>query len=350
MFTREELHLLKVGIVGGSGYTGAELIRLLIRYPKVELKVVTANQYAGVAASDLYPGLTGYYDGKYVAYDPDYIEDNCDFVFLGLPQIESMNVVKELASSGVKIVDLSADFRFDDSDVYKEVYGTKHSCPKLMGQAVYGLPELYREIIPDSKLVANPGCYPTAALLGLYPAASAGLISGSIIIDAKSGVSGAGRKLTLESHFSTVADGICPYAVSGHRHEPEIQQELNKLAGDVGVIFVPHLVPMNRGILSTMYVKLKSSISGEDLREIYREAYEKEPFVHLLERGIYPQTKAVKGTNNCHVSLELKGDTMVVMAAIDNLVKGASGQAIQNMNLMCGFPEEKALVATGLFP
>lgn len=350
MSIREEMHLLKVGIIGGSGYTGAELIRLLIRYPKVELKAVTANQYAGVAASDLYPGLKGYYDGKYEVYDPDVIKDGCDFVFLGLPHLESMKVVKELAPSGIMMVDLSADFRFDDHIVYKEVYGADHSCPELLEKAVYGLPEINRSAIKDSGLVANPGCYPTATVLGLYPAAKAGLILDGVTIDAKSGVSGAGRKLSLESHFSTVADGISPYAVSGHRHEPEIKQELNKLADDIGVVFVPHLVPMNRGILSTMYVKLRERISSDKLRSIYEKAYENETFVQLLESGKYPQTKAVQGTNNCHVALELKGDTLVIMTAIDNLVKGASGQAIQNMNLMCGFPEEKALVATGLFP
>ncbi|MBN2168055.1 MAG: N-acetyl-gamma-glutamyl-phosphate reductase [Actinobacteria bacterium] len=343
--------MLKVGIIGASGYTGTELIRILVRYPKVEIRLVTANQFSGEVASNVYPSLKGYFDEKYETYNPDRVQEECDVVFLGLPHQESMGVVKELASAGVKIVDLSADFRFDDGAMYEKTYGVAHSCPELLEDAVYGLPEINREKIKGSMLVANPGCYPTAALLGLYPAAGAGLIDGGVVIDAKSGVSGAGRKLTLESHFSTVADSISPYAVSGHRHGPEIKQELSKLAGDVGMVFVPHLVPMNRGILCTMYVKLGRSMTEQNMREIYEEAYSKEHFIHLLEGGRYPQTKALQGWNGCHVAVELKEeDTLVVMTAIDNLVKGASGQAVQNMNLMCGFPEEKALVGPGLFP
>ncbi|MBN1289745.1 MAG: N-acetyl-gamma-glutamyl-phosphate reductase [Actinobacteria bacterium] len=343
--------MLKVGIVGASGYTGTELIRILVRYPKVEIKLVTANQLSGQEASSVYPSLKGFFDGKYETYDPDRVKEECDVVFLGLPHQESMAVVKELAPAGIKIVDLSADFRFDDRAMYEKTYGVVHLCPELLEDAVYGLPEINREMIKGSKIVANPGCYPTAALLGLYPAASAGLIDGGVVIDAKSGVSGAGRKLTLESHFSTVADGISPYAVSGHRHGPEIKQELTKLAGDVGMVFVPHLVPMNRGILCTMYVKIGRNVNEESIRGLYRDAYSKEHFVQLLESGTYPRTKALQGWNGCHVAVELKdGETLVIMTAIDNLVKGASGQAVQNMNLMCGFPEEKALAGPGLFP
>jgi N-acetyl-gamma-glutamyl-phosphate reductase len=323
-------------------------------HPEVELALATANQYAGEPIGSLYPSLAQAYTGAFQSYDAGRAVEDCDILFLGLPHGESMKVLPELADAGKKMVDLSADFRFDDPGEYERWYGTAHSAPELLGEVVYGLPEMNREQILGAQVTANPGCYSTCALIGLFPAVKAGLVGGTVFIDAKSGVSGAGRQLTLGTHYPQIADGVEPYAVSGHRHLPEIVAELDRVVpGQMAdVVFTPHLVPMNRGILCTTYIPLKETVDASQVRGTYQKAFAEERFVHLLDAGSYPQTKAVRGSNNCYVSIEtLPGSgVMVVMSVIDNLVKGASGQAVQNMNLMCGLPEDMGLEGPGLFP
>ncbi len=345
--------MIRVGIVGASGYTGAELMRIITVHPEMEVTVATANRYRGQPIGALYPSLDRFYPGLLEAYDPGVIDSKCDVVFLGLPHGESMKALPEIVSMEKKVVDLSADLRFDDPGEYEKWYGEEHACPELSGRAVYGLTEIHREAVAAAGLVANPGCYPTGALLGLIPAAEAGHIKGTVVVDAKSGISGAGRKATPDTHFSQVSENVAPYAVSGHRHVPEISAGLSKATGEmVAIVFTPHLVPMSRGILCTMYVPLWRNTGAGEIREFYQEFYRGERFIRVLEEGVYPQTKAVRGSNNCQVSLEVPGDgsTLIVMSAIDNLMKGASGQAVQNMNLMCGLPEWMGLESPGLFP
>ncbi|MHB8893896.1 MAG: N-acetyl-gamma-glutamyl-phosphate reductase [Candidatus Geothermincolia bacterium] len=343
--------MLKAAVIGASGYTGVELLRILWGHPQFEVSVATANQYAGEPVGSLYPSLAIQYPGKFEKYHIELLE-GCDIAFSGLPHGESMKVVAEAASLGIKVVDLSADFRLTASE-YAEWYEVEHSAADLLEGAAYGLPELYRDSIAGAKVVANPGCYPTATLLGLAPLAEAGYLEGTVIIDAKSGISGAGRKATLGTHFPQAADGISPYAVGGHRHLPEIWGRLEELSDEkLNVVFTPHLVPMNRGILSTMYIDLAESGSADEIHELIEDAYREEPFVHVLPQGSYPQTKAVQGSNNCHIAIDVArgGRTLVVTSAIDNLVKGASGQAVQNANLVCGLDETAGLAGPGLFP
>jgi N-acetyl-gamma-glutamyl-phosphate reductase len=346
--------LIKAGVIGASGYTGAELLRIISLHPQMDMVLATANQYAGEPISSLYPSLANAYTGSFQKLDTGSAVEACDVLFLGLPHGESMKLLPELASAGKKTVDLSADFRFDDADEYRKWYGTDHRAPEMLEQVVYGLPEMKRDEIREAQVVANPGCYSTGALLGLFPAVEAGLVGGTVIIDAKSGVSGAGRQLTLGTHYPQVADSLEPYAVSGHRHLPEIVGELTKIARGAmsNVVFTPHLVAMNRGLLCTIYIPLAEKIDVSQARSIYEETFADEKFVHLLPSGSYPQTKAVQGSNSCHLSLEVPPDAnlIIVMTAIDNLVKGASGEAVQNMNLMCGLPEEMGLESPGLFP
>jgi N-acetyl-gamma-glutamyl-phosphate reductase len=341
---------LKAAVIGASGYTGAELLRILWGHPDLEVTVATANEYAGHDIASLYPSLAMQYEGAFQKYEPGLLE-GCDIAFSGLPHGQSMSVVADAVAAGLKVVDLSADFRLSLED-YNEWYGREHDSPDLLSESVYGLPELYRGDVKGARIVANPGCYPTSALLGLAPLAKAGLIRGTVIVDAKSGVSGAGRKATPGTHFPNVADNITPYGVSGHRHLPEIQVKLGEMTEEINVTFTPHLVPMNRGILSTMYVEMPGGCALEDVRATFEKAYADEAFIHLLPGGTYPHTKAVQGTNNCHIGIDSAsgGHTLVVMSAIDNLVKGASGQAVQNANLMCGLDETAGLDGPGLFP
>jgi N-acetyl-gamma-glutamyl-phosphate reductase len=346
--------LLRVGIIGASGYTGAELLRILAQHPEMEVTLATAREYGGERISALYPSLGEFYDDEFKTFEKNEVETECDAVFIGLPHGESMKVVPGLMEMGKKIVDLSADFRFDEPAVYEKWYGTPHSCPELLREAVYGLPESNRKKIAGAQLVANPGCYPTAVALGLLPLAKGLLVADTVFIDAKSGISGAGRKPTLQTHFPQLADGVVPYAVPGHRHQPEMELLLAGASGGgiFPVVFIPHLVPMNRGILCTMYALLKDKMGDSEIWDLYNDAYSDEGFVHLLNEGECPQTKAVQGSNYCHIGLAavLGGEGLVVMSAIDNLVKGASGQAVQNMNLLCGLPEDTGLLAPGLFP
>jgi len=346
---------LKVGILGASGYTGAEAMRLLLRHPGVELAVLTADRKAGQPVAEVYPHLGGYGLPDMISVaEADW--SSVDVVFCGLPHGTTQEIIATLPTS-VKVIDLSADFRLRNPDTYKEWYGHTHMAMDLQGTAAYGLTEFNREAVKSARLVACPGCYPTATLLALLPLVSAGLIDPlDLVIDAKSGITGAGRGLKQNTLFSEAGEGLSPYSVSKHRHAPEIEQEVAKAAGlsdlDVRVNFVPHLVPMSRGELVTCHVRLTGGKTVADLRTEYARAFKDEPFVRLLIAGAMPQTQMVRGSNNCVLNVfedRISGRATVI-AAIDNLVKGSSGQAVQNMNLMCGFDEALGLEQVALFP
>lgn len=336
---------MKVSVIGATGYTGAELVRILSRHPEVELVSITSQTFAGKKISEIYPFLST--DLVCEELDIDKIASSSSFVFTALPHKTSMEIVGELYLRGKRVVDLSADFRLKDPALYEKWYGVSHSKRKLLHEAVYGLPELYREKIREARLVANPGCYPTSIILALAPLLKSHLIKEeSIIVDAKSGVTGAGRKLTLATHFPEINENFYPYKVEGHRHLPEMEQELSRLAGtQVKVTFVPHLVPLNRGILSTCYASLKRYTEVEKILRIYRDFYKDEPFVEILEKGKVPRISDVATSNRCRIGLAVdeRTDRIIVISAIDNLGKGASGQAVQNMNIMCGFKEDEGL-------
>jgi N-acetyl-gamma-glutamyl-phosphate reductase len=343
--------MVKVGIVGGTGYTGVELLRLLALHEQAEVVAITSRAEAGRQLDDLYPNLRGHY--KLAFSEPDVGQlAACDVVFFATPHNVAMNLVPELLAAGTRIIDLSADYRLRDAALWSQWYGEPHASPELLADAVYGLPEVNRETIAGAKLVACPGCYPTSVQLGLIPLLARGLVDAShLIASSASGVSGAGRQAKVDNLLSEVADSFKAYGVSGHRHLPEIEQGLSDIAGKpVSVTFVPHLLPMIRGIHSTLYARLLAQ--GEDLQALYESWYADEPFVDVLPAGQYPQTRTVKGANKCQISLCVPQgrDTVVVMATIDNLVKGASGQAVQNMNIMLGLPETMGLGTIGLLP
>jgi N-acetyl-gamma-glutamyl-phosphate reductase len=346
--------MIKASIIGATGYTGVELVRLLSCHPQVELAMLTTRSYEGEHIEDLFPSLKGKVEIACSPQDTARVLKESDVVFVALPHGHSVPVVQEAVKQGKKVVDLGADFRFRKAATYEEWYQVKHEAPKLAANAVYGLPELYREQIKNASVVANPGCYPTGSILALAPALRAGLIeSNTIIIDAKSGVSGAGRKASLVTHFGEANENVNPYGVASHRHTPEIEQELTALAGEEFTIsFTPHLMPMTRGILATCYATLKDEISEEKLRQIYEEFYQGESFVHLLQPGQWPHTKWVYGSNRCLINLTADRRTgrLVVCSAIDNLVKGAAGQAVQNMNLLFGLPETSGLDFNAIYP
>jgi N-acetyl-gamma-glutamyl-phosphate reductase len=345
--------MIRVGIIGASGYTGAELVRLLCRHPQVELTLATSRQYAGKPLSQAFPSLQKIAD--IICEDPaiDELTGRADLFFTAVPHQTAMAMVPSLLAAGCKVIDLSADFRISDSMVYEKWY-QPHTAAELLAEAVYGLPELHREAIARARLVANPGCYPTSVLLGLAPLLKAAIIDpDTLIIDSKSGTSGAGRVAQVGSLYCEVTDGFRAYKVGEHRHTPEIEQELGKLCDrPVTVSFTPHLLPMSRGILSTMYGKLLKPLSQQEVMGLYAEFYRQEPFVRLCPAGTYPATQYVRGSNYCDIGCKVDGRTgrLVVLSAIDNLVKGAAGQAVQNMNLVCGFPEETGLDVVPLFP
>ena len=348
--------MLKVAILGASGYTGGELLRLLNQHPHVKITSVTSERSAGKTVSDLFPHLK---DCK-LTFEPleiKKIAKKADLFFLCLPHKTSQETVAELYEAGKKIIDLSADYRLKDTAVYQKWYETPHKFPDLLKKAVYGLPELYREKIKDAQIIANPGCYPVSAIMGLAPIIGKHFVDiNSIIIDSKSGVSGAGRNPALPFMFSEANESVKAYAVTTHRHTPEIEQELSLIANKkVRVIFTPHLIPMDRGILSTIYVRLKENVDLSHVQKIYTNFYRKEKFIRVLENGAYPTTKAVKGSNYCHLSVFLdkrnpKSQTLIIVSAIDNLLKGASGQAVQNMNIMYGFNETDGLLNLPDYP
>jgi N-acetyl-gamma-glutamyl-phosphate reductase len=346
--------MLNVGIIGASGYTGAELARILCNHSEVRLTVATSRQYAGRALSEIFPSLRGKADIVCENLSVDELSDKADFFFTAVPHKTAMNLVPDLLTAGKKVVDLSADFRLRDVAVYEEWY-QPHSSSQLLEEAVYGLPELYRQDISTSRLVANPGCYPTSIILGLAPLLKAGAIDPqTIIADSKSGTSGAGRAAQTGSLFCEVHDGFRPYKVGrNHRHTPEIEQELSVLAGgNLHITFTPHLLPISRGILSTVYASLVPGFDRQKIATLYQEQYSKEPFIRLLKEDSFPATQYVRGSNFCDISYKIDTSTnrIIVISAIDNVVKGASGQAVQNMNLMYGFSESMGLSAVPLFP
>lgn len=346
--------MIKAGLIGATGLSGIELARLLLEHPETDISVLTSQTYSQERISKIYPHLFGKLNIRLEELNPEEVVSKSDVIFLALPHGHSAELVKVAFEAGKKVIDLGADYRFDDLSVYESIYNTKHSGSELLSQAVYGLPEANREIIKKSQLIANPGCYPTGALLALLPIISSKAVEGEeIIIDSKSGVSGAGRKPEVEYLYVTCSENAGAYKVASHRHGPEIEQELKKYMGnEAGVIFTPHLLPMTRGILTTVYVKINDSFSEEEIREIYERAYENEPFVHMLEAGTWPQTKWVSGTNNCllNICVDKKSSRLIAVSVIDNLIKGASGQAVQNMNLLFGLNEDTGLKHTAVYP
>jgi len=343
--------MIKVGIVGGTGYTGVELLRLLAHHEQAEVAVITSRAEAGRRVDDLYPNLRGHYALAFTDPQVDQLS-SCDIVFFATPHNVAMNLVPELLSAGTRIVDLSADFRIRDAEVWSKWYGETHVRPDLLKTAVYGLPEVNRELIASAQLVACPGCYPTSVQLGYIPLLENDLVDPSTLVaNSASGVSGAGRQAKIDNLLSEVSDSFKAYAVSGHRHLPEIEQGLSDVAGrSVAVTFVPHLLPIVRGIHSTLYARLNRD--APDLQALFEARYANEPFVDVLPAGQSPQTRTVKGANRCQIAVctPQNRDTVVVSAVIDNLVKGASGQAIQNMNIMMGVPESMGLTGVGLLP
>jgi len=343
----------KVGIIGATGYTGVELLRLLIHHPEVEVTALTSQKYAGVPIGQVFPSLLKHLEIICEELSVEQISKKTDFVFTALPHKTAMETVPLFYRSGKRVVDLSADFRLKDSAVYERWY-QKHTASDLLGESVYGLPELHRDKIRNAKIVGNPGCYPTGALIGLIPLIKKGLISlEGIVVDSKSGVSGAGRDVVLESLFCEVNEGVKAYKIFAHRHTPEIEQEASLLAQKkIAVTFVPHLIPMDRGILTTLYVHLTKKMKTEELLNAFREVYGEEPFVQIYPKGKLPNTKDVRGSNFCDIGMTVNeaGDRAVIVTAIDNLVKGASGEAVQNMNIMLGYPETMGLDVVPLFP
>ena len=345
--------MITIGIVGATGYTGVELMRLVAMHPDVELKVVTSNTEKNEQVIDVFPNLRSHINLKFDQHDTEKLNE-CDLVLFATPHATAMKQVPRLLEKDCRVIDLSADFRIQDPEIWETWYGVKHACPEIINTAVYGLPELYRDKIKDAKLVANPGCYPTAIILALLPAIKNSLIDiKDIIADAKSGISGAGRKATLATQFSEIAESFKAYSVSGHRHLPEMLQTLKSINGDdqIELTFTPHLVPMNRGIFATVYVKPNDHTVA--MQKVYTDYYEKELFVDLMPPGSHPDTLSVRATNMCRISLhpgENEYQHTIILSVIDNLVKGAAGQAIQNMNLMYGFDEATGLLEPGLIP
>jgi N-acetyl-gamma-glutamyl-phosphate reductase len=346
--------MVKVGIYGASGYTGQELLRHLLAHPEADVVAITSRRYAGIAVAEVYPAFAELTDLAFMDASPDEVARLADFVFLALPHGVSMTVAPEFLKAGKKVIDLSADFRLREAFRYEQWYGA-HAAPELLAEAVYGLPELYREKIRKAKIVANPGCYPTSVILGLAPLLTTDWIDrASLIVDSKSGVSGAGREPLVASLFCEVNEGFKAYKVGGlHRHIPEMEQELGLLAGhDVKISFTPHLLPLNRGILSTIYASLKQGVTAAELTTRYREFYRDKPFVRICKSGVFPNISSVRGSNCCDIGLAVDQRTnrIIILSAIDNLIKGAAGQAIQNMNLICGFGESVGLTRQSLFP
>ena len=342
--------MIKAGIVGGTGYTGVELLRILARHPGVSLQAITSRKEAGMPVAELFPSLRGRVSLKFSA-PADAGLDKCDVVFFATPNTVAMGQARELVDAGVKIVDLSADFRIQDIAEWERWYMAKHAAPDLVAEAVYGLPEINREAVRKARIIANPGCYPTATQLGFLPLVEAGVIdTDHLIADAKSGVSGAGRKAEVNILFSEAADNFSAYGVSGHRHWPEIRQGLARAAGrSVGLTFVPHLTPMIRGIHATLYARITREA---DFQALFEARYAGERFVDVMPPGSHPDTRSVRAANTCRIAIHRPqgGDTLVILSVIDNLTKGAAGQAVQNMNLLFGLDEAAGLGDIAVVP
>lgn len=345
--------MIKVGIVGGTGYTGVELLRLLAAHPEVKIQVITSRSEKGLPVADMYPNLRGHLDLAFSEPDMAVLK-KCDLVYFATPNGIAMTMASELVDAGIKVIDLAADFRINDINEWSKWYGMDHACPDLVEKAVYGLPEVNRAEIKNAQLIANPGCYPTAVQLGLLPLIENNLIeTDNLIADAKSGVSGAGRTAAVGTLQAESSENFKAYGVAGHRHLPEIKQGL-ALANnsDVGLTFVPHLVPMIRGIEATCYAKLKDRNTASQLQSVFEKRYADEAFVDVMPAGSLPETRSVKGANFCRIAVHVPqgGDTVVILSVIDNLVKGAAGQAVQNMNIMFGLKENAGLTAIALVP
>jgi len=337
--------MVRIAVAGATGYTALELIRILLRNPEVQITAATTRKDGETPIGTIHPSLTGRLELNCADLSVAQITDRADFAFCCLPHAASAAVISDLLDVGVRVVDLSADYRLNDAEVYKQWYGVKHPDPGRLGSTVYGLPELFRDRIADQNLIANPGCYTSTSILALAPLISRGLIEPTgIIIDAKSGVSGAGRAPKQNTLFAECNDSISAYGVGGHRHQPEIEQVLSEVSEqNVDVVFTPHLIPMDRGILATIYARPSTEASEAELMSVLRDFYAQEPFVHVVDH--LPATKDVTGTNYCHITLRRTKEFVTVLAVLDNLIKGAAGVAVQNFNLMAGFPE-----TTGLLP
>ncbi len=345
---------IKVGIVGGTGYTGVELLRILSQHPYVDLHAITSRSEEGVAVADMFPSLRGKVNLCFVTPDNASLGD-CDVVFFATPHGVAMSQARELIDAGVRVIDLAADFRLQDLNAFEKWYKMPHSCPDILrNDSAYGLVEINREKIKNAKLVGNPGCYPTTVVLGLAPLLEKGLIELSgIIADCKSGASGAGRGASVANLLSEASDNFKAYGVSGHRHHPEISEHLSVIAGEpVALTFVPHLVPMIRGMFSTIYVRIKPDAREVDFQALYEERYADERFIDVMPAGSMPETRTVRASNDLRIALSRPGggDTLIVLVVQDNLVKGAAGQAVQNMNLMFGLPESIGLDFVAVLP
>lgn len=351
----EAVSRLKVGIVGGTGYTGVELLRLLAQHPHVELTAITSRKEDGMPVADMYPNLRGRVNLKFQTPETAAL-DQCDVVFFATPHGVAMAQAEQLLAKGVRIIDLAADFRLQDLDAFERWYKMPHACPDVLSEAVYGLPEVNRQRIASARVVGNPGCYPTTVLLGLAPllgGAAPYVDTSRIIADCKSGVSGAGRKAEVATLFSEASDNFKAYGVSGHRHHPEIVEHLQGLAGQpVGLTFVPHLVPMIRGMFSTIYLNIVPQARDTDFQALYEQHYTNEPFVDVMPTAALPETRSVRASNQLRIALHRpgNGDQLIVLVTQDNLVKGASGQAVQNMNIMFGLPETAGLQHIAVLP
>ncbi|KDR94121.1 N-acetyl-gamma-glutamyl-phosphate reductase [Peptoclostridium litorale DSM 5388] len=345
--------MVNVGIIGSTGYAGQQLVWLLLNHPHVNIDFLSSNSYEGLKYSDIYVSYSQILDEKCISNEAAIEKTpDLDVLFCAMPHGKSMDVVKKAFESGVKVIDLSADFRLKDAQVYKQWYELDHTCADLLGTAVYGLPELHRASIKDAQIIANPGCYPTSAILGIVPILKAGLAeSYPIVIDSKSGISGAGRGCDISKLYAEANESTRAYKVASHRHTPEIEQELSSLSGcDANVIFTPHIVPMNRGMLSTCYVKLNKDVDREHLLSMYKDFYKDEYFVKVLDS--LPETKWVRGSNFCHIGLSYDNRTgmAVIVSAIDNLMRGAASQAVQNMNIMLDIDEKCGIDFAPMFP
>lgn len=353
MSTSAQPTKIKVGIVGATGYTGVELLRLLAQHPHAEITAVTSRQESGMPVADMFPSLRGHVDAVFKTPDEAAL-DQCDVVFFATPHGVAMKEAQQLVDKGVKIIDLAADFRLQDTALFEKWYKMPHACPDILKESVYGLVEIHREKIAQARVVGNPGCYPVTVLLGTAPLWSPekALVEARVVADCKSGVSGAGRKAAVGSLFSEASDNFKAYGVAGHRHHPEISAQLKALNGgkDVHLTFVPHLVPMIRGMFSTLYLRILPEAMDTDFQALYEQFYANEYFVDVMPAGAVPETRSVRASNKIRIALQRHDDQLIVMVAQDNLVKGASGQAVQNMNLMFNLPEQTGLEHVAILP